>query len=67
MGCKKRGVWSDVRGKLILWLFLLYSPGAVDKKSQENSWRYIDQRSEIVQGFMKEESVTCHNFKYIYL
>lgn len=46
-----------------MWLFLLYSPGAVDKKSQENSWRYVDQRSEIVQGFMKQESVTCHNFK----
>ena len=44
-GCKKRGVWSDVRRKLIVWLFLLYLPGAVDKKSQENSWRYVDQRS----------------------
>ena len=52
-GCKKREVWSDVRRKLIAWLFLLYLPGAVDKKSQENSWRYVDQRSEIVKRFMK--------------
>ena len=41
---------------------VLYSPGAVDKKTQENSWRYIDQRSEIVKRVYETRIsyVSCH-------